>query len=243
MEMYIQDLQIKRQRLEMDEQYSDSETREPRNARDRTQIALTDGRTQVALTDDHKSEDYGFSTDYDSRRQVDNSQNYHSSQLHVSNQTSHFSASDGYHATSYNSDTSINNSYLHTHHPQRVVSSETLSPNPILSSSTLHEDSIKEDNTVISLKRERSEMESQICDMRIQLTRLQAEVTSLENRKTILETVHRDYASDDLKVGLTNGYGVGIDTDLDYNIATSITEVTEVILTTVLGTFLTSVFS
>ena len=234
MEMYIHDLQIKRERLEMDGQYSESETRELRNARDRTQIALTDGRTQVALTDDRKSEDYGFSSDYDSRREVDNSQNYHSSQLHVSNQTSHFSASDSYHATSYNSETSINNSYLHTHHPKKkIVSSETLSTNPILSSSTLHEDSIKEDNTVTSLKRERSEIESQIYDMRIQLTRLQAEVTSLENRKTILETVHRDYAADDLKVGLTNGYGVGIDADLDYNIATSITEVTEVILPTV----------
>ena len=216
MEIYIFDLQSQRVRLEMDGQlHSEPEVHEPRNARDR--IPLTD--------DHHKSTDFRFSLDYERRGEVDTPQNYHSSQPSL--QSSH-PLPNSYHVTSYNSETSINNSHFHTYHPhQQVVSSQTLSTNP-LSSSTFYDEAIKEDNNVISLKRERSEIESQVCDMRIQLTRLQTEVTSLESRKTILETMHRNYAADELTTGLMNGHGgVGVDTDLDYDITRTITEVTK----------------
>ena len=210
MEMYIYDLEIKKQSLEMDGLYSRTERQELRNAPDRTEV-------EVAFTSDRQSD----------KSEVDNSQNYHTSQQHVSHQTTPFSSSDSYQMTYNNSDNSINNSYLHINHQQRSLSSETLSTNQ--NSSTLHEDSTKEDNTVVSLRRERNELESQIYDMRIQLTRLHAEVTSLENRRTVLETVHREYATVDLEVKLTKGHVVGVDTDQDCNTARSMTEVTVIV--------------
>ena len=212
MEINIYDLQTKRVRLELDGQHNEQESHELRNARDHT-----------PLTDDHhKSEDVRFSSDYDRRGEIDTPQIYHSSQS--SPQTSHpLSNSD--HVTSYSSETSINNSHLHTHQPQQVISSEPFSTSPLLSSS-FYDDCIKVDNNVMSLKRERSEIESQICDLRIQLTRLQTEVASLESRKTILETMHPNYVADDLKTGLMNGH-VGTDANVDYDITRAITEVTK----------------
>lgn len=212
MEIHIYDLQRKRARPELDGQHAEKESHELRNARDR-----------IPLTDDHQnSDDFRFSSNYDRRGEIDTPQNCHSSQ--PSPQTSH-PLSNSYHVTSYNSETSINNSHFHTYHPQQVISSETLSTSPLLSSS-FYDDCIKVDNNVMSLKRERSEIESQICDLRVQLTTLQTEVASLENRKTILETAHRDYAADDLRTGLMNGHGVGAETDQDYDTTRVITEVT-----------------
>ncbi|PFX23353.1 hypothetical protein AWC38_SpisGene12113 [Stylophora pistillata] len=215
MEMYIYDVEIKKQGLEMDGLYSRCERQELRNAPDRTEV-------EVAITSDRQPDNHRFSTDHDVKSEVENSQNYHTSQQQVSHQRTQFSSSDSYQMTSNNSSTSINNSYFHINHPQRGLPSETLSTNP--NSSTLHEDSIKEDNTVVSLRRERNELESQLYDMRIQLTRLQAEVTSLENRRTVLETVHRGYATADLDVKLINVHTVEVDTDLCRNTTRSTTE-------------------
>ena len=89
-------------------------------------------------------------------------------------------------------------------------------------------DSVKEDNDVISMKRERSELESQVNDLRIQLTQLQTEVTSLENRKTMLETIHGSYVSESKKTGQMNRRGVGVDSDVDLEITKTITEVTKI---------------
>lgn len=208
MEICIYDLQTKKVRLELDGQPTEQEPHELRNARDRT-----------SLTDDHgKSEVSRLSNDYDRRGEIDTLQDYHSSQ-------SLLQTSNSYHVTSYNAETSINNSHVHAYSPQQGISSETLSTNP-LSGSSFYDDCLKVDNNVMSLKRERDEIESQICNMKIQLTRLQTEVTSLETRKTILETTHQNYATDDLRTGLANGHGVSVDTDLDYNITRAITEVT-----------------
>lgn len=210
MEIYIYDLQSKRVRLELDGQHAEQEPREGRNERNR-----------IPLADDHKkADDFRFSADYDRREENDTPQNFHSTQS--SSQTSH-ALSNTFHTTSYNSETSINNSHFHTYQPQQVVSSETISTNP-LSSSSFYDDCLKVDNDVVSLKRERSEIESQICDLRIQLTRLQTEVSSLENRKTILETMHQKYAADDMKTVLMNGHA---EVTLDYGTTRAVTEVRE----------------
>ena len=183
---------------------------------------LRDARDRTSLTDDHgQSEVSRLSSDYD-RREIETVQDYHSSQSLLT--TSH-SLSTSNQVTSYNSETSINNSHVHTHSPQQGIFSETLSANP-LTSSSFYDDCLKVDNNVMSLTRERNEIENQICDMKIQLTRLQREVTSWENRKTILETTHVNYGTDDLMTGPVNGHGVSVDTDLNYNITTTITEVT-----------------
>ena len=78
------------------------------------------------------------------------------------------------------------------------------------------------------MKRERSELESQVNDLRIQLTQLQTEVTSLENRKTMLETIHGSYVSESTKTGQMNGRGVGVDSDVDLEITKTITKVTKI---------------
>ena len=78
------------------------------------------------------------------------------------------------------------------------------------------------------MKRERSELESQVNDLRIQLTQLQTEVTSLENRKTMLETIHGSYVSESKKTGQMNGRGVGVDSDVDLEVTKTITEVTKI---------------
>lgn len=192
MEVYINNLQTKIVRLELNGQSTEQEPYELRDARDRT-----------SLTDEHGLQDY------------------HPSQSLL--QVSHsFSSSNN--VTSYNSETYIDNSHVHTYSPQQGVSSETLSTNPLMSSS-FYDDCLKVDNNVMSLTRERDEIESQICDMKIQLTRLQTEVTSLENRKTILETTHMNYAANDLRTGSVNGHGASVDTDLDFNVTRAITEV------------------
>ena len=198
-EIYIHDLESKRGRLEMEEQYSQPEPHEIRN-----------GREHIHLTDDHKKlADLGF-PEYDrSQEKVDAPQSHDS--------FSHYNRN----LTCYNSETSISNSF--SYHPH-IVSSQTLSTTP-LSSPALHDDVYKQDNDVSSLKRERSELESQISVMRIQLTRLQTEVTGLENRKTILETMNRNFSVDELRAGEVNGYGVGVDTDVDFSITGAITEV------------------
>lgn len=197
MEIYIHDLQIKRGRLEKDGQHSQPKAHDMRN-----------GRGHMHLTDDQKkSGDFGFS-DYDRRGSIDTLQTYDS----VSQNT--------YHLSSHSSETTINNSY--SYHPHVSQNHSTTQ----LSGPALHGDAVKEDNYVISLKRERSELESQICDMRIQLTRLQTEVTSLENRKTILETIHRSYSVEELRTGEVNGHGVGVDDAADFDTQRAITEVT-----------------
>jgi len=212
MEIYIYDLQTKIGRLEMNGQPTEQEPHELRNA--------TDG---TSLTDDHgKSEVSRLSSDLNRRGEIETLQDYRSSQSLL--QTSH-SFSRSYNVTSYNSETSISNSHVHTHSPQQSVSSETLATNPLRSSS-FYDDCLKADNNLMSLKRERDEIESQICDMKNQLTILQTEVTGLENRKTILETTHLNYATDNLRAGSVNGHGVSVDTDLDYNITRAITGVT-----------------
>ncbi|KAL9987709.1 hypothetical protein ACROYT_G002058 [Oculina patagonica] len=186
MEIHIYDLQSKRARFELDGQHATQQPHELRNARDR--IPLTD--------DQRKSEaEFRFSPDYDRRGEIHTPQNYLSSQPSL--QTSH-PLSNSYHVTSYNSETSINNSHFHTYQPQQAVSSETLSASPLLSSS-FYDDCIKVDNNV-------------------------TEVASLENRKTILETVHRDYAADDSRTGLMNGHSVGDGADADFDITRTITE-------------------
>ena len=213
MEIYIYDLRTKIGRHEMNGQFTEQEAHEPRHATDRT----------TSLTDDHgKSEVSRLSSDFDRRGEIETLQDYRSSQSLL--QASH-SFSSSYNVTSHNSETSINNSNVHTYSPRRGISPETLSTNP-LGSSSFYDDCLKVDNNVMSLKRERDEIESEICDMKIQLTRLQTEVTSLENRKTILETTHLNYATDDLRAGSVNEHGVRVDTDLDYNITRAITEVT-----------------
>ena len=212
MEIYIYDLQIKIGRLEMNGHLTEQEPHEMRNVTDRT-----------SLTDDHsKSEGSRLSSDFDRRGEIETLQDYRSSQSLL--RASH-SFSSNYNVTSYNSETSINNSRVHTYSPQQGISSETLSTNP-LTSSSFYDDCLKVDNNIMSLKRERDEIESQISDMKIELTRLQTEVTSLENRKTILEAAHLNYATDDLRAGSVNGHGVSVHTDLDYNITRAITEVT-----------------
>lgn len=212
MEIYIYDLQIKIGRLEMNGHLTEQEPHEMRNVTDRT-----------SLTDDHsKSEGCRLSSDFDRRGEIETLQDYRSSQSLL--RASH-SFSSNYNVTSYNSETSINNSRVHTYSPQQGISSETLSTNP-LTSSSFYDDCLKVDNNIMSLKRERDEIESQISDMKIELTRLQTEVTSLENRKTILEAAHLNYATDDLRAGSVNGHGVSVHTDLDYNITRAITEVT-----------------
>ena len=192
----------------MNGQPTEQEPHELRNTTDRT-----------SLTDDHgKSEVSRLSSDFDTRGEIETLQDYRSSQSLL--QASH-SFSSSYNVTSYNSETSINNSHVHTNSPQQDISSETLSTSPLRSSS-FYDDCLKVDNNIMSLKRERDEIESQICDMKIELTRLQTEVTILEKRKTMLETSHLSYVTDDLRAGSANGHGVSVHTDLDYNI----TEVT-----------------
>ena len=207
MEIYIYDLHSKRVRLESDGQHAEQEPCEERN--------------RIPLADDHKkSDDFRLSADYDRREENDTPQNFLSTQS--SSQTSH-ALSNTFHMTSYNSETSINNSHFHAYQPQQVISSETLLTDP-LSSPSFYDDCLKVDNDVISLKRERSEIEGQISDLRIQLTRLQAEVSSLENRKTILETMPQKYALDDMKTVLMNGHA---DVTLDSETTRAITEVRE----------------
>lgn len=212
MEIYIYDLQTKIGRLEMNGQPAEQESHELRNATDRT-----------SLTDDHgKSEVQRFSSDFDRRGEIATLQDYRSSQSLLQ---ASYSFSSSNNVTSYNSETSINNSHVHTYSPQQGISPETLSSNPRRSSS-FYDDCLKVDNNVMSLKGERDEIETQICDMKIQLTRLQMEVASLENRKTLLETTNLNYATDELRAGSVNGHEVSVDTDLDYNLTRAITEVT-----------------
>ena len=183
---------------------------------------LRDARDRTSLTDEHgKSDVSRLYRDYDRRGEIETLQDYHPSQSLL--QVSHsFSSSNK--VTSYNSETAIDNSHVHTYSPQQGVSSETLSTNPLMSSS-FYDDCLKVENNVKSLTRDRDEIESQICDMKIQLTRLQTEVASLENRKTILETTRMNYATNDLRTGSVNGHGASVDTDLDYNVTRAITEV------------------
>lgn len=212
MEIYIYDLQTKIGRLEMNGEPTDKESHELRNATDRT-----------SLTDDHgKSEISRLSSEFDRNGEIGTLQDYRSSQSLV--QASH-SFSSSYNVISYNSETSVNNSHVHTYSPQQGFPPETPSSNPPRSSS-FYDDCLRVDNNVMSLKRERDEIETQIYDMKIQLTRLQTEVTSLENRKTILETTHLTYAADELRARSVNGHEVSVDTDLDYNFTRAITEVT-----------------
>ena len=204
-------MQTKIVRLELNDQSTEQEPDELRDARDRT-----------SLTDEHgKSDVSRLSSNYDRRGEIETLQDYHLSQSVL--QVSHsFSSSNN--VTSYNSETAIDNSHVHSYSQQQGVSSETLSTNPLMSSS-FYDDCLKVDKNVMSLTRERDEMESQICDMKIQLTRLQTEVASLENRKTILETTHMNYTTNDLRTGSVNGHGASVDTDLDYNVTRAITEV------------------
>ena len=195
-EIYIRDLEIKRRQLVMENQNPRPEQYDARN-----------GRGHVHLTDDQKkSGDRGFS-EYDRIKEADT--------LNRCDSLSY----NRYQLTSYNSETSVNIS--NSYHPY-IDSSQVLATSTPLNSPA---DTVKEDNDVISLKRERSELESQIGDMRIELTRLQTEVKGLENRKTILETIHRSRPTDELRTEQMNGYGVGTDTDVDFNVTTTTTEV------------------
>ena len=214
MEIYIYQLQTRIGRLEMSAQPTEQESHELRNATDRT--SLTD--------DDGKSEGSRLSSDFDRKGEIETLPDYRSSQSLL--QVSH-SFSSSYNVTSYNPETSINNSHVHTYSPQQDISPETLSSNPQRSSS-FYDDCLKVDNNVMSLKRERDEIETQICDMKIQLTRLQTEVTNLESRKTILETTNQKYmyAADELRAGSVNGHEDSVHTDLDYNLTRAIAEVT-----------------
>ena len=124
--------------------------------------------------------------------------------------------------TSYNSEPSVNISNIHH---LDIDSSQVLATSTPLNSPGVLVDTVKVDNDVISLKRERSELEGQIGDIRIELTRLQTEVTGLENRKTILETIHRSYSNDELRTEYMNGYGLGTDANADFHITQTITEV------------------
>lgn len=133
-----------------------------------------------------------------------------------------------YNLSSYSSEaTLINNSYSDNPHLALTQTFETNGCGGSMSS----KDSVKEDNDVISMKRERSELESQVSDLRTQLTKLQTEVTSLENRKTILETIHGSYVSESTNTGQMNGQGVGVDSDVDLEITQTITEVTSLFVT------------
>lgn len=198
----------------MNGQPPEQESHQLREATDRT--SLTD--------DDGKSEGSRLSSDFDRKGEIETLQDYRSSQSLL--QASH-SFSSSYNVTSYNPETSINNSLVHTYSPEQDISPETLSSNPRRSSS-FYDDCLKVDNNAMSLKRERDEIETQICDMKIQLTRLQTEVTNLENRKTILETTNLKYtyAADELRAGSVNGHEDSVDTDLEYNLTRAITEVT-----------------
>ena len=208
-EIYIYDLQTKIGRFEMNGQPPEQESHELRNTTDRTSLTNDDG----------ESEGSRLSSDFDRKGEIETLQDYRSSQSLL--QASH-SFSSSYNVTSYNPETSINNSLVHTYSPQQDISPETLSSYPRRSSS-FYDDCLKVDNNVKSLKRERDEIETQICDMKIQLTRLQAEVTNLESRKTILETTN---LTDKLRAGSVNGHEDSVDTDLDYNLTRAITEVT-----------------
>ena len=214
MEIYIYDLQTKTRRFEMKGQNPEQESHELRNTTDRTSLTNDDG----------ESEGSRLSSDFDRKGEIETLQDYRSSQSLL--QVSH-SFSSSYSVTSYNPETSINNSLVHTYSPQQDISPETLSSNPRRSSS-FYDDCLKVDNNAMSLKRERDEIETQICDMKIQLTRLQAEVTNLESRKIILETTNLKYmyAADELRAGLLNGHEDSVDADLDYKITRVITEVT-----------------
>ena len=133
-----------------------------------------------------------------------------------------------YNISSYSSEaTLINNSYSYNPHLAFTQTFETNGCGGSMSS----KDSVKEDNDVISMKRERSELESQVSNLRTQLTQLKTEVTSLENRKTILETIHGSYVSESTNTGQMNGQGVGVDSDVDLEITQTITEVTSLFVT------------
>lgn len=197
-EIDIGDLEIKRRQLLMEDQNPRPEQYDARN-----------GRGHMHLTDDQKkSGDRGFS-ECDRIEEADT--------LNRCDSLSY----NRYQLTSYNSETSVNIS--NPYHPY-IDSSQVLATSTPLNSPA---DTVKVDNDVISLKKERSDLESQIGDMRIELTRLQTEVTGLENRKTILETIHRSNPTDELRTELEqmNGYGVGTDTDADFNVTTTTTEV------------------
>ena len=86
---------------------------------------------------------------------------------------------------------------------------------------------VKDDNHITSLKRERSELESQIYGMQMQLEQLHTEVTGLENRKTILEAIHGAYSPVEMRTEMMNGYDVSVDVDLDLSTPRTITEVGE----------------
>lgn len=126
------------------------------------------------------------------------------------------------HTTSSNSDSSMNYDYA-----SQVLSiqpsQEATTLTPLNSSESLED--VKDKNQMISLKSEKSNLESQIYDMRVTLTQLQTEVTGLENRKTILEALGETNSSDEVATDMANAYEVSFEADLDFITPGTITEV------------------
>ena len=69
-------------------------------------------------------------------------------------------------------------------------SSPRLSSALLNSSSRTHTSNSKENNELKCLSDEKVQLQTQICELRVQLSRLQTEVTDLENKKTVLVSVH-----------------------------------------------------
>lgn len=199
-EAYIYQLQSERGRFEMERERSELGPRE--NMRDGKYLTDDDTKSgKVELHDGVKREE--------------------GDTLH----NSHLVSANTYNLSSYSSEaTLINNTYSYNPHLAFTQTAETNRFGGSMSS----KDSVKEDYDVISMKRERSELESQVNDLRIQLTQLQTEVTSLENRKTMLEKIHGSYVSESTNTGQMNGRGVGVDSDVDLQITKTITEVTKI---------------
>ena len=113
-------------------------------------------------------------------------------------------------------------SFSSSHHP---AFSSNIHPKNTLRSSQIPRGTLKEDNEVTSLKREREEIVGQISDMRVQLAKLQTEVAHLECKKTILEALQHSHISNVLETETAIRNACGHDVELDSETKTPALEV------------------
>ena len=123
-----------------------------------------------------------------------------------------------YHTATSNFDSSMN--YDYDSQVRGIQPSQEATTSTLLNSSESLDD-VKDNNQMIALKREKSDLEGQIYDMMVRLTQLQTEVTELENKKTILEALRGTNSSDEMTTDMANAY----EADPDFSTPGTIVEV------------------
>ncbi|XP_068737353.1 golgin subfamily A member 4-like [Montipora capricornis] len=182
-----------------------------RKKHDMENLTLTPEQYEV-----RKEEDQSYFTDY--RKEHFGDSEYLRCETQQELNTSH--QDSGSYDRYYNLESSMNN---YNSKEGCSQSSQVLATSTPLKSPG-NADDVKDDNHITSLKRERSELESQIYDMQMQLEQLHTEVTGLENRKTILEAIHGAYSPVEMRTEMMNGYDLSVGVDLDLSTPRTITE-------------------